>query len=204
MLEKDISARAGKSSLVAMFLMTALLVFPLEMSFTASLRDFVKEKENIETNELTEKASLHPILVMNKVNRFCRLLQQKGAAAFKICMNKESAFFDHETYIFAHTLVDAEVMASPMDPEMVGKNILFMQDIIGKLYIAEMNRMVKENKAGWIEYYYRKTSEEMPIVKTAYARECRVDGRTYVIACGIENITKNQVLKVLQDLVPEK
>lgn len=185
-------------------MVTTFLFFPLEDSFGISLEEFAREKAKIGNLSGPENIKYDPRQVMEKVNRFCSLLQRTGKEAFQIAMDRKSRFFDSETYVFAHTLIDAKVMADPIHPEKVGLNALYAQDTLGKFYIAEMNRMVRENKNGWVEYYYRRPGIEKPVIKTVYACECSVNEITYVIASGLDNLTKNQVLKILEDIHAEK
>lgn len=186
--------------MVLISITTMFLSFSLEISFGITLEEFASEKAKIE-NLKDHKISTHdPVYVIEKVNRFCSLLQRIGREAFQIAMDKNSEFFDSETYVFAHTLIDAKVTADPIHPEKVGLSILYAQDKLGKFFIAEMNRMVKENKAGWMEYYYRSPGNKKPIVKTVYACRCSVNEIDYVIACGLDNLIKDQVLKMLEDV----
>ena len=185
-------------------MITIFLFFSLEISYGISLEEFAREKAKIENLKDPKNTRHNPKQVMEKVNRFCNLLQRTGITAFQIAMDRDSQFFDSETYVFAHTLIDAKVMADPIHPEKVGLNVLYAQDTLGKFYIAEMNRMVREKKAGWVEYYYRRSGIKEPIVKTVYACECSMNEISYVIAGGLDNFTKNQVLKMLGDVNADK
>lgn len=158
--------------------------------------------ESIEACKANEHNPPSPRTVMAKVHKFCDLLQEMGTPAFELLRGKDSEFIFNGTYIWVHTMSEAKVMVQPVNPSKEGKVWLYLRDITGKLYIAEMNQIVSEKKNGWVEYYYPKPGGTIPYLKTSYVLGCTLDGETYVIGSGIYDQSRAQVLAKLRDASP--
>ena len=181
-----------------LFLMTAGSSFPL------SLDEFERDIAALEQSVNKETPSADPRVVMEAVNRFCNLLQENGKSLFDLYSQRAIVCLDYGIPIFVHTLTDAKVMADLAEPEMVGKCVLFRRDTIGRFYIAEMNRLVRDKSSGWIEYAYLDSDSGKPIVNAAYACQCRLGDEIYVVYAKILNITKKQVLNLLAKAVLQR
>jgi cytochrome c len=67
--------------------------------------------------------------------------------------NKEGKFVSKNTYVF---LVDLEghLLAHPMNPQYIGRDMSGNKDTTGKLFIRECLDVAKTKGEGWTEYMY--------------------------------------------------
>lgn len=74
----------------------------------------------------------------------------------------------HETeYFWIHDL-NLKMVSHPIKPELNGKSIAEMKDPNGKKLFAEMNEVVKNQKAGFVDYLWPKPGQDKPVPKISY------------------------------------
>jgi cytochrome c len=112
------------------------------------------------------------------------------AAAFLNANGKEKALLEFnnpkgkyvkgEVYIFAYDL-NATVIAHPINPKLIGKNLLEVPDADGKTFRKDIAELAKTKGTGWVDYKYKNPSTNKVENKTTLIKKV---GDT-IICCGI-------------------
>lgn len=112
------------------------------------------------------------------------------AAAFYNANGKEKALLEFnnpkgryvkgEIYVFAYDL-NATVIAHPINPKLIGKNLLEIPDADGKVFRKEVVELAKAKGTGWVDYKYKNPSTNKIENKTTLIKKV---GDT-IICCGI-------------------
>ncbi len=88
-----------------------------------------------------------------------------------------------DTYVFALDIDKHTVLAHPFKPGLKGKVLIGIKDVKGKMFFAEMCKMAKTNKEGWVEYMWPRPGEKKPSPKKTYIY--RVPSTSVAMAAGI-------------------
>ena len=96
--------------------------------------------------------------------RLCKnaatFINEKGVdAAIKEISNKEGIFVSKNTYVYLLDL-KGTLLAHPLNPQVIGKNLFEQKDTTGKLFVQEQIDIAKTKGEGWTEYMYP-TPEEL-------------------------------------------
>ncbi|MCU0819036.1 MAG: methyl-accepting chemotaxis protein [Beijerinckiaceae bacterium] len=75
--------------------------------------------------------------------------------------------FDNGNYFYIYDL-NGNTLMHPIRKDLEGKNNLGLKDKNGLMIIQEFSRVVKAEKAGFTEYYWKKPGDEVETVKIAY------------------------------------
>jgi signal transduction histidine kinase len=102
--------------------------------------------------------------------------QEKALKEFN---NHKGKFVKGEMYVFAYDL-SAVMMAHPVNPKLIGKNLSNEPDNKGKLFRKEIVELAKTTGSGFVDYSYMNpvTNQEEP--KTTYIQKIG----NLVICCG--------------------
>jgi signal transduction histidine kinase len=121
------------------------------------------------------------------VEEAAALLEQKGEGAFKELGQKDSKWFNDDYYFFVYAL-DGTCLFHPITPELIGHNVMALQDINGKpivRLITDVGRKSDKNASGWVFYLWQNRTQLTPSWKSTYVRKVvGPDGRTYAIGSG--------------------
>jgi cytochrome c len=130
-----------------------------------------------------------PKHVMAKVDEAIALLEKEGTAAFPKFQGDGSPFIFEGTYIWIHSLTDGTMLMHPIKYKLNGQNIIGMKDTDGKRFFATMNKVVRENGSGWVEYQWPKPGTTESIHKVSYVKGCKTaDGVEVVVGCGLYKV----------------
>lgn len=66
----------------------------------------------------------------------------------------DGAFVKGELYVFAYDLKGV-IVAHPRNPKLVGKNLLEVPDVDGKLFRKEIVSVATTKGKGWVDYKYK-------------------------------------------------
>jgi signal transduction histidine kinase len=117
-------------------------------------------------------------------------LVEKGAAAmkakgkielFKRIDAKDSEFVQGSLYLYARDLKSGAVLAHPMNPALIGKDLTDVPDTNGKKYRREILELAAKQGKGWVDYTYKNPATGKIEPKTTYI--LRVDD--IVLEAGI-------------------
>jgi cytochrome c len=138
-----------------------------------------------------------PKMIMDKVNQACALLEKEGKSGFSKFSGKNSEFVFAGTYIWIHDMAGVMRM-HPIKYKMNGQSLVDYKDSNGKRFFNEMNKVAKEKGAGWVDYMWPKPGEKEPSQKVSFVKLCNVQGEELVIGCGVYDLPKDEVQKLLK------
>jgi len=120
-----------------------------------------------------------------KSKEAAQMINAKGLdEASKEISNKQGKFVWKDTYVFLMDL-DGKMLAHPMSPGLVGKNLLDMKDKgdPGKLLFKEFVGLAKGKGEGWVDYMWLNPGDPKPRKKITYIY--RVPGKDLFVGAGI-------------------
>jgi signal transduction histidine kinase len=109
------------------------------------------------------------------------------AAAFAQFAVKGSRWFNDDVYIFVYA-EDGTCMFHPVQPELVGRNMMGLRDINDKpviRLITDVARTPAPDASGWVFYLWEDKPALDPQWKSAYIRKAVApDGKVYLVGSG--------------------
>ena len=85
-----------------------------------------------------------------------------------------------ELYVFAYDL-QAVMVAHPKNPKLVGKNLMDVPDVDGKMFRKEIVDLAKSKGSGWVDYKYKNPETGKLEEKTTYLLKVG----DIILCCGI-------------------
>ncbi len=113
------------------------------------------------------------------------LVNDKGLdAAIKAINDKAGPFVWKDSYVFLMDL-DGKMLAHPMSPGLIGKNLLDMKDkgTEGKLLFKEFVEVAKGKGEGWVDYMWPKPGAKESSKKLTYIY--RGPGKDVFVGAGV-------------------
>jgi len=169
-----------RSKLLAM---TAITVVALAVLFSALLingKSQMLEDREAKVRNLVEAA--HGIL--SHFEKAARDGQMSVEDAKKTAAATIGAMrYDKDEYFWIHDARDATMIMHPVKPELNGKNLDQLKDKSGKPFFNEMNRVVKANGSGFVDYLWPKPGSEQGVPKISYVKGFEPWG--WVVGSGI-------------------
>jgi cytochrome c len=104
-------------------------------------------------------------------------LVEKGAAFMKAkgkdemikrLSTRESEFVQGSLYLYMRDLKSGVLLAHPINPTIVGKDLKEVPDTNGKQYRLEIMALAKKQGKGWVDYTYKNPANGMIEPKTTY------------------------------------
>ena len=104
-------------------------------------------------------------------------LVDKGAAFMKAkgkeelikrIMAKDPEFVDPALYLFICDLKTGVLVAHPMNPALLGKDLTDVPDVNGKKFRREIIELAAKSGKGWVDYSYKNPSNGKIEPKTTY------------------------------------
>jgi cytochrome c len=81
--------------------------------------------------------------------------------------NKNPDFINGSIYLYVRGL-DGIVIAHPINPKLIGKNMLDLPDADGKYYRKEIIALAKSKGKGWVDYRYNNPVSKQIENKSTY------------------------------------
>jgi signal transduction histidine kinase len=129
-----------------------------------------------------EKATKEEVVA--KVKEAVKLAQDKGIEeALKIVGDPKSQFTWKDSYVFAIDIDKQANVAHPKKPALVGKNLMGLKDVDGKMFFAEFINTAQEKGEGWVTYKWPKPGQTDPSPKDTYI--LLVPGTKIFMAAGV-------------------
>jgi len=95
--------------------------------------------------------------------------------------NPKGKFVKGEVYVNAHNL-DGTMLAHPINPKLVGTNLLEVPDPDGKFFRKDVMETGKTKPAGgWVDYKYKNPATGKIEQKTSFVKK----GGDLIFVCGI-------------------
>jgi len=121
---------------------------------------------------------------MAKCKEAADMVAEKGLeATLAVISDKEGPFVWKDTYVFCIDTEKKANVAHPITPNLVGKNLMHVKDVNGKLFFAEFINTANGAGSGWVEYMWPKPGEKTPSLKATYVY--KVPGESVFMAAGI-------------------
>lgn len=89
-------------------------------------------------------------------------------------------FVKGELYVFAYDL-NGTVASHPINPKLIGKNLLEVPDADGKYFRKEIQELAKTKGTGWVDYKYKNPKTNAIESKTTYIKK---EG-DLILGCGV-------------------
>ncbi len=116
-----------------------------------------------------------------KAKEAAQLVNEKGLdAAIAEINRKDGKFVWKNSYVFLMDF-DGKILAHPVRPELIGRNLIDMQDGRGSRYFVEFIHVAKDKGEGWVDYW-------MPVKYGSGSKSSfiyRVPGKDLLAAAGI-------------------
>jgi signal transduction histidine kinase len=122
---------------------------------------------------------------VSKCKESAAMVNEKGIGAAIAEINKKDGMFVwKDTYVFLMDL-DGKMLAHPMSPALIGKNVLDVKDKgePAKLLFKEMVELAKGKGEGWVAYMWTNPGDPKPRKKVTYIY--RVPGKDLFAGAGI-------------------
>ena len=120
-----------------------------------------------------------------KSKEAARMINEKGLdAAIAEINKKDGKFVWADTYVFLMDL-DGKMLAHPMSPALIGKNVLDMKDkgVPGKFLFKEFVAVATGTGEGWVGYMWTNPGDPVPRKKVTFIY--RVPGKNLFAGAGI-------------------
>ena len=137
-------------------------------------------------NVLAESATKDECIA--KTKEAAKMINEKGLDAGVAELNKKDGkFVWKDSYVFLVEF-DGKVLAHPMSPALIGKNVNDMKDksedpAKAKLLFKEFSELAKSKGEGWVGYMWANPGDPKPRKKISYI--FRVPGKNLYTAAGI-------------------
>lgn len=129
----------------------------------------------------SERGTADEALAM--LDRVLALYESEGieAVAAAVMDKSNSQFHDRDLYVFISE-IDGDLIAHGTNPALVGRDLNNLKDATGRLFVTEMNDLVRDHGEGWIDYTWAN-----PQTKKLEQKSTRVVrfGEKYYAAVGI-------------------
>ena len=142
-------------------------------------RTLLLQDRQAKTRHLTE-AAFSLLEHFDKLAKDGKLTQSDAQRFAKDAIR--AARYDQKEYFWIHDL-QQRVVVHPMKPELEGQDKSDMADPNGKKVYVEMNRVVRQSGAGFVDYYWPKPGSNAPVAKISYVKLFEPWG--WVIGTGV-------------------
>jgi cytochrome c len=102
------------------------------------------------------------------VDKGLAYIKKNGTEALiKEINNKNPEFIKGDLYLYVRSL-EGPILAHPINPKLLGKNMLELPDANGKYYRKEIVELAKTKGKGWVDYLYNNPVSKEIEKKTTY------------------------------------
>jgi signal transduction histidine kinase len=146
---------------------------------------------SVRTSELDSYLYQYTKRLVRLVDEAADLMEKRGQAVFEEFGRKGSKWFNDKHYLFVYD-ISGTCLFHPVEPELVGKNLMSFKDMNGKPVIRMITDVGKKpgNRAsGWVFYLWEDGTQISPLWKASYIRKViGLDKKTYLVGSGLHNI----------------
>ncbi|MGD8386275.1 MAG: cache domain-containing protein [Desulfobacteraceae bacterium] len=119
-----------------------------------------------------------------KTKEAAKLVADVGLeSALETLNDKGGPFVWKDTYVFCVDLEKQYNIAHPIKPGLIGKNLMGIKDVNGKMFFAEFINKAANEGEGWVSYMWPKPGEKKPSPKVTYVY--KVPGENVAMLAGI-------------------
>ena len=176
-------------------LMSAFLFFS---AVAAKPQTIGKEAHLSQQQKTTTTESPSSQTIIDKVDKAAEIVTREGEASFPKFRAKGNEFIFSGTYVWVQSL-EGKMLMHPISPELEGRDIFYLRDVNGKMFIIEMNKIVLKQGHGWVQYLWPKPGEQAPSLKVSYVRLAKHNNKTYIVGCGIYDMPIEDIKKIQEN-----
>ena len=144
-----------------------------------NLRQELLDSRRVKTQHLVETA--HSVIFHYIKESQAGRMSEAEAKAAAISMLNTMRYGGTE-YFWINSLA-GQMVVHPIRPDMAGKDLMGMTDPAGNLFFAEMIKVVKKDKAGFVNYLWPKPGFDKPVPKLSYVKG--IDEWGWLVGSGI-------------------
>mgnify|MGYP001810445240 CR=1 FL=1 len=144
-----------------------------------NLRAEMIEARRLKTQHIVETATA---LVEHYIEQANSGLMMEDDAKQAATQALQALRYGGNEYFWINDLHSVVVM-HPIKPELNGKDLSNLKDGNGKAIFVEFARMVRDHKAGFVDYLWPKPGHEAPVAKISYVKGAEAWG--WVVGSGI-------------------
>lgn len=120
-------------------------------------------------------------LAVKMVTSAVSLITTKGVdAGIKALSDSTGQYVKGELYVFAYD-TSGTMVAHPKNPKLIGKNLINVPDVDGKMFRKDIIKVALTKNTGWVDYKYKNPTTGKIEEKTTYVALAG----TLVVCCGI-------------------
>lgn len=150
-----------------------LILVLLASFFVFSIAGVIVAEENASKEEC-----------MTKCKEAAAMVAEKGLTeTLTVIQDKNGPFVWKDTYVFCIDIEKKCNIAHPIKPKLIGKNLMHVKDVNGKMFFAEFINVAKAKGDGWVEYMWPKPGAKKPSSKLTYVY--KIPGESVFMAAGI-------------------
>ncbi len=98
--------------------------------------------------------------VITKIREASAFLSQSRDAGLETFNERKGRWVFKDTYIFVFDCDKGRIVAHPINPKLIGKNLMGLKDIRGNYFFAQLCAAAHNPQGGWVEYWWPKVGEE--------------------------------------------
>jgi cytochrome c len=102
-------------------------------------------------------------------------------STLKELSNPKGQFIKGDLYVYVYAFNDGTILAHPINPKLIGKNLLAVPDPDGKYFRKDILELAKTKGSGWVDYKYSNPETKKVEHKTTYLH--KVDD--IILCCGV-------------------
>jgi signal transduction histidine kinase len=103
--------------------------------------------------------------------------------AFGRFEDKTDKFIFLNSYVFVKSMEGVELF-NPNSQDLVGKNIIDLQDANGKYFVKEELEILKTQDSCWMDYMWPKPGTDRPSKKLVYVKKMELDDEVFAVGAG--------------------
>ncbi|WP_081955763.1 cache domain-containing protein [Methanococcoides methylutens] len=180
-----------------------LLISTLGMGCVESTEDTdASEQEDILLAEEQSELYSQKQERIDLVNAAIELIDEKGELAFPEFREKDSQWYNNNSYI---TVWKTEGIRVVFPPKVSGEggSVLDLEDYNGEpLGRMIIDTALSEDGEGWVNYYWPKPGETAPSKKSTFVKRTTIGNETYLVHSGfyVNDYTYNKNLEDIEDI----
>lgn len=109
-----------------------------------------------------------PAIAIAMVDKGIAYLQKNGKEALIREVNKKNPEFIQEGVYLTVRALDGTQLAHPVNPRLIGKNMVILGDADGKLFRKEIIDKAASEGKGWVDYRYNNPVSKVIEKKSTY------------------------------------
>lgn len=150
--------------LLAVISLTLTIIFALVAGFAVDYRHSLLDGRALKTQHIVE-SGMGVMGYFHDLQLKGELTEAQARAGAMTALARQR--YGDDDYFWVHTL-DLTMLMHPFSPQLVGNSIAQVKDPNGKFLFQEMNRVVRADSAGFVEYDWPKPGVTAPVPKISY------------------------------------